>query len=283
MARTARELSGSNIYHAMLRGVNRQDIFEDDEDRNRFMTVLTDCKKISGFRLHAFVLMSNHVHLLIEPVEEPLDLIFRRIGTRYAVWYNRRHERAGHLFQDRFRTEKVESTQYFMTVLRYILLNPMKAGLEDELGTYRWSSFRAYGKGSGQVTDTQFATDVFGGREALDAFLREQNDDKVMDEEDCDWRLRDDEAKAIMKRVADCDTAAGFQLFDSKTQKLYAGRLYREGLSMGQIARLTGMSKTTVSRAVKEGEAAGAGEMEIEPGFRESGVEYTAFDPDTVW
>ena len=91
----------------MLRGINRQSIFEDDEDRFQFMTVLTRYRELSDFRLHAFVLMSNHVHLLIEPAGESLDRIFKRIGTSYAVWFNRKYERAGHLFQDRFRSEAV--------------------------------------------------------------------------------------------------------------------------------------------------------------------------------
>ena len=141
MPRTARKISETGIYHVMLRGINRQNIFEDDQDRLYFMSVLASCKKVSGFRLHAFVLMSNHIHLLLEPLDEPLDMIFRRIGTRYAVWYNRKYQRAGHLFQDRFRSENVSTVQYYQTVLRYILQNPMKAGMEKHPGEYRWSSY----------------------------------------------------------------------------------------------------------------------------------------------
>ena len=83
MPRTARTISRSNIYHVMMRGVNRQNIFEDDEDRLCFMSLLARCKKISGFKLYAFVLMSNHVHLLIEPAGESMEIIFRR--QRYLV------------------------------------------------------------------------------------------------------------------------------------------------------------------------------------------------------
>ena len=106
MPRIARKKSCSNIYHVMIRGINRQNIFEEDDDRLCFMKILNHCKEISGFRLYAFALMSNHIHLLIETAGESLDMVFRRIGTRYAVWYNRKYQRAGHLFQDRFRSEK---------------------------------------------------------------------------------------------------------------------------------------------------------------------------------
>ena len=251
MPRTARKISETGIYHVMLRGINRQNIFEDDQDRLYFMSVLASCKKVSGFRLHAFVLMSNHIHLLLEPLDEPLDMIFRRIGTRYAVWYNRKYQRAGHLFQDRFRSENVSTVQYYQTVLRYILQNPMKAGMEKHPGEYRWSSYTAYEKGQGIVTDTQYAVELFGGREMLIQYLKQDNDDTVMDEENHDWRLRDDAARRIMRQITQCSSVSDFQKLDPDLQKKHAAEMYQERLSMGQIARLTGMSKTTVFRIVQ--------------------------------
>ena len=251
MPRTARKISETGIYHVMLRGINRQNIFEDDQDRLYFMSVLASCKKVSGFRLHAFVLMSNHIHLLLEPLDEPLDMIFRRIGTRYAVWYNRKYQRAGHLFQDRFRSENVSTVQYYQTVLRYILQNPMKAGMEKHPGEYRWSSYTAYEKGQGIVTDTQYAVELFGGREMLIQYLKQDNDDTVMDEENHDWRLRDDAARRIMRQITQCSSVSDFQKLDPDLQKKHAVEMYQERLSMGQIARLTGMSKTTVFRIVQ--------------------------------
>ncbi len=251
MPRQARAKSASNIYHVILRGVNRQAIFECDADKKHFMTVLKECKEISGFRLHAFCLMTNHVHFLIEPAEESLDIVFKRIGTRYVVWYNRKYQRAGHLFQDRFRSENVETDQYYMTVLRYILQNPMKAGMESQPGNYRWSSYLAYEKGNGSVTDTEYADKLFGSRKTLIDFIRQSSDEDAMDEEQYDWRLRDDQAKEIMKRISQCETAADFQLLDKKVRKAYAREMYLNKLSMGQIARLTGMPKSSVQVAVK--------------------------------
>ena len=85
------------------------------------MNVVRKSKEVSGFKLYAFCLMTNHVHMLIEAGEEPLEIVFRRIGSSYVKWYNQKYERTGHLFQDRYRSENVETEQYFMTVLRYIL------------------------------------------------------------------------------------------------------------------------------------------------------------------
>ena len=252
MPRTARKASLSNIYHVMMRGVNRQAIFENDGDRLHFMSVLKECKEISGFRLHAFCLMPNHLHFLIEPAGEPLDLIFRRIGIRYAVWYNRKHQRAGHLFQDRFRSENVENDLYYMTVLRYILQNPMKAGLEPHLGTYRWSSYPAYAKGTGSITDTQYATELFGTRESLIDFVRMGNEDIVMDETDPEWPLQDDDAKKIMEQITGCSATEEFRRLDRQLRNEYIRRMYAEKLSIGQIARLAGFSKSTVHEAVRD-------------------------------
>ncbi len=281
MPRTARKASRTNIFHVMLRGINRQDIFEDDEDRLQFMTILCRCRELSGFRLHAFVLMSNLIHLLIEPAGETLDMVFRRIETRYAVWYNRKYQRAGHLFQDRFRSESIETEQYYKTVLRYILQNPMKAGLEKRPGSYRWSSYLAYEKGRSLLTDTQYAMNVFGDRETLLEYLAENNNDSVMDEEDHDWRLRDDSAKEIIRRITGCLSVSDFQRFDLSAQKEFAKKLYTARLSIRQIARMTGMSKSTVARAGKTGEDETPETDRLS--LRESDESVCCLNTETIW
>ena len=251
MPRQARKQSTSNIYHVMLRGINRQTIFENNGDRSYFMTVLKNCKEVSGFRLHAFCLMDNHVHLLIEPAGEPLSLVIKRIGDRYVTWYNLKYQRTGHLFQNRYKSENVETDGYFMTVLRYILQNPMKAGMEKQPGAYRWSSYLAYEKGAGSITDIQFATELFGGREILLDFVRQHNEDDVMDDTNYEWRLRDDQAKEIMSRITRCDSTPAFQALPVSVRKEYIVEMYLEKLSMNQIARLTGLSPATVHKAVR--------------------------------
>ena len=127
MPRKARIESKSGIYHIMLRGINRQQIFEDDEDFEKFLWVLKDVKQLSRFKLYGYCLMGNHIHLLLKPENEPLELIFRRIGSKYVYWYNLKYQRTGHLFQDRFKSEPVESISSFFVVLRYIHQNPQKA------------------------------------------------------------------------------------------------------------------------------------------------------------
>jgi len=97
MPRQARKLSSTGIYHVMLRGINQQQIFEDEEDYDKFLQILKECKEVSEFRLLAYCLMGNHVHLLIKQEQERLDTVFRRIAGRYVYWYNVKYRRVGHL------------------------------------------------------------------------------------------------------------------------------------------------------------------------------------------
>ena len=279
MPREARKASITNIYHVMHRGINRQVIFEDDGDRHYFMTCLKYCKEQSGFRLHAFCLMPNHVHMLIEPAGEPLAMIYKRLGSKYVGWYNKKYHRVGHLFQDRFRSEPVNDERYFQTVLRYILQNPMKAGIESRPGSYPWSSYRAYEQGAGSITDTQYALGLFGGREPLIKYVQEHNDDDVLDEEDYDWYMREEQAKEAMERISGCATLSAFQLLDRPLQKEYAVKMYSEGLSASRIAMLTGMPKMTVLRTVRGAFPGGL----KEPVFREEGIEFSDYECTEIW
>ena len=158
-------MSKSNIYHIMLRGINRQQIFLDEEDHRHFLEVLEQCREISEFRLYAYCLMGNHIHLLLHADGEPLEQVMKRIGTRYVVWYNNKYARTGHLFQDRYKSEPVQDNGYFLTVLRYILNNPVKAGICRKTEDYPWSSASDYYSGDG-ITDISFAEEITG-RKAL--------------------------------------------------------------------------------------------------------------------
>lgn len=251
MPRCARRKSATNVYHVMLRGINRQVIFADEEDYRKFLNVLKECKEVSDFEIYAFCLMPNHVHLLIKTGEEPLELIFKRIGSRYVYWYNLKYDRVGHLFQDRYKSEAVEDERYFRTVLRYIIQNPMKAGLEEAPGTYPFSSIFGYMGKVDKVTDVEFAGKLFRDNKELLEFLCEKNDHIGMEYEESHSGLTDEEAKEIMARITGCRSVAEFQGLDKKIRKKSAAKLRENHMSLGQIARITGMSKATIYRATK--------------------------------
>jgi len=123
--RAARIKSENGIYHIIMRGINRQVLFETDQDCTRFIETLQRYKEICKYKLYAYCLMSNHVHLLIRECEEPLETVMRRICGSYVLWYNKKYDRIGYLFQDRFKSEPVADDIYFLTVLRYIFFRTL--------------------------------------------------------------------------------------------------------------------------------------------------------------
>ena len=128
----------------MLRGINGQQIFADNEDYEKLLEILKYCKAISEFEIFAYCLMSNHIHLLLQENKEPIELVMKRIATRFVYWYNIKYQRLGHLFQDRFKSEPVENDEYFLTVVRYIHQNPVKAGICKKPQDYNYSSYNEF-------------------------------------------------------------------------------------------------------------------------------------------
>ncbi len=133
-------------HHVMLRGIDGTFLFGDDEDRSRFCLLLQEAAEIHHHRVHAFCLMGNHIHLMLEPTtsHEPLAACVHAFAFRYAQHFNKRYKRRGYLYQGRFRSILVEDGLYLRRLTRYIHLNPVEAGLVAKPGNYRWSSHNAY-------------------------------------------------------------------------------------------------------------------------------------------
>jgi REP element-mobilizing transposase RayT len=141
MARPLRLHFPGGIYHVTARGNDRQPIFRDDDDCARFFHVLASTATRYHVRCHAYCLMGNHYHLLLETPEANLSAAMRQLNGVYAQRFNRRHERCGHLLQGRFAAQLVDVEGYFLEVCRYIVLNPVRAGLVAHPRQWRWSSF----------------------------------------------------------------------------------------------------------------------------------------------
>ena len=144
MARKPRLLYPGALYHAILRGNNGQTIFSDNKDRTRFYLLLQEGIERFGHRIHAFCLMTNHVHLAIQMGEIPLSRIMQNLSFRYTRWMNWRQKRSGHLFQGRYKAVLVDADPYLEELIRYVHLNPVRAGIVKEPEDYPWSGHRAY-------------------------------------------------------------------------------------------------------------------------------------------
>ena len=143
MARALRTDFPGAVHHVTSRGNERRAIFVDDHDREMFLQFLGLAVKRFGWSLAAYVLMTNHFHLVVQTPEANLSRGMHWLNTAYVVWFNRRHERSGHLYCGRFKAFLIEKESYFTTVLRYVVLNPLRANMVARPEDYRWSSYRA--------------------------------------------------------------------------------------------------------------------------------------------
>lgn len=252
MARNPRKKSVNGIYHIIIRGINRQIIFEDNGDKIQYLKILKRYKEISKYKLYGFCLMDNHIHLLCKETDESISDVVKRISSSYVHWFNAKYERSGHLFEGRFKSETVEEVRYFLTVLRYIHQNPLKAGVSKSVLNCKWTSIREY-TDKPNLVDTELALQLFSYDEkrALELFkaysceLREDNCLEVKSS----FKISDHEVLEIMRSLG-IPNSSNLQQMNKKNRDELLKKLKEiEGVTIRQIARLTGISKSVVQRA----------------------------------
>ncbi len=141
MARLPRLTAPGLPHHLIQRGNNRQAVFADDSDRSLYLQELGALAQAHGLAIHAYVLMPNHVHLLVTPAhDDTLPRVMQALGRRYVRHFNDRHLRTGTLWEGRYRSAVVETDRYLLACMRYLDLNPVRAGMVDEPARFRWSS-----------------------------------------------------------------------------------------------------------------------------------------------
>jgi REP-associated tyrosine transposase len=144
MARKPRVEFAGAFYHVICRGNQRQVIFRTDTDRKYYLESLERYRQRYGFKVYAYVLMSNHVHLLLETGEVPLSRIMQGLQLRYTGYFNRKYNKVGHLFQGRYKAILCDRDAYLLELVRYLHLNPERMRSPIQAATYRWSSHGAY-------------------------------------------------------------------------------------------------------------------------------------------
>ena len=157
IVRLARQISESGLYHIVFRGVNKQSIFEEESDYVKMEDILYELKSEMKFEIYVYCFMSNHVHILLkEENMGDISLIMKRLLTKYARWYNIKYKRSGALIANRYKSQPVEVDEYFLNVVRYIHQNPIKAGMVEQIGDYRWSSYNEYASNVQGLSDKEF-------------------------------------------------------------------------------------------------------------------------------
>nr|WP_306798619.1 transposase [Oceanobacillus saliphilus] len=245
----------------MLRGANKEEIFHDDVDCLRFMVTIEKYKIKSGMKVYAWCLMGNHVHFLVKEGNEDISITMKRIGVSFVSYYNWKYDTVGHLFQDWFRSENVETDLSLVKVARYIHQNPVKAGIVNRPDEWIWSSCHSYyseaeAANAGNLLDInfilgKFSTDLTIAKEKFKEFNEENNhDDRLNDSFDYRSRLTDEEAKLRIKNLLDkIEIAQVKSLPKSKRNEVLRKVKEIEGLSQRQAARILGISPSLVFKA----------------------------------
>ena len=250
MPRKARIHAESGIYHVMLRGINCQQIFEDEEDNRVFLDILRKYKEICAYKIFAYCLMGNHIHLLIREGSESLEQTFKRIGAKFVYWYNVKYQRTGHLFQDRFKSEAVENERYLCTVIRYIHQNPIKAGICKRVEDYPYSSFREY-LGQPGLVDLDCVAEYVSVPSIVE-MSREYMTEECLEIRDAPPpRVTDQQAAQQMKKLTGCSDPSAFQLMPAAKRDFAIQKMKNAGLSIRQISRLTGLKYYMVQRQLE--------------------------------
>ena len=259
VATKPRARSESGFYHVFHRGVSLFDIFEDDDDREYYLARLVQYASEFDVEIHAWCLMSNHVHLLLRAKHEALSALMRKHGSVYARHFNAKHYRSGPLFEGRFGSVCIETDSQFMAVVRYIHRNP---ALHDEsvaIKDYRWSSYGEYFANAPNVCKIDFALSLFGGIEHFLRFHEPQRDQMFLHERIMDvgtsGPMKDDEAR---NRANAALAAEGFPVSSSQIGTLSRSERDRAlacvkrvvGCSLRQLQRLTALAYSAIRLAV---------------------------------
>lgn len=237
--RKARKRTKIGFYHAIIRGVDKQNIFYSEEDKKFFKNLMRKYGRKYKILYHAYCLLDNHVHLLFENPKENLSEFMQVIASVYARYFNKKYDRIGHLYQDRFASEIIENNGYYVIALRYILQNAKKAGLCKSIN-YKWNSYHCYKLKKSLITRDKIFN-IFGSLSNLIYFLSESNDDECLD-----MSLRPSEKE-------DYNIEKICKLLQSKTPIIKPDLPKSEIVAKIKLLKLHGLSIRTISRITTVG------------------------------
>ncbi len=265
MPRQPRRKSQSNVYHCMLRGINKQDIFFDKKDYLEFQSIIKKTKKTFFYHLYSYVLMPNHIHLEIKDENQKLSKIIHSMATSYANYFNKKYQRVGHLFENRFQSRNVENSYYMLNLVRYIHQNPVKAGI-SEMEKYSWSSYLEYFKSENlkdenKIVDTEeiflmFSPEKKQAKKEFFEFNRKSlkfQDSIELLEYEMRNKLTDEEVIYFIKEELEIYNIQEIQKYNVKDRDEVIQKIRRiKGVTQPQIARVLGITAKIVEKAYEK-------------------------------
>ena len=245
MSRIARNISESGVYHILFRGVNQQNIFEEESDFNKLKETIMTVKQDLHFEIYAYCFMSNHVHIVLkEENSGDISLIMKRILTKYARWYNIKYGRSGALIANRYKSVPVEIDEYFLHLIRYVHQNPIKAGIAEKIENYPYSSFKEY-LGEGDFTDKEFLLQMINLKEFIDYHQEmETMNFRVTDSK----RKTDEDVLMFLKKRYDVDNPKSISKYSKIERDKILAELKKE-FPVRHLQRITGISRGVITNA----------------------------------
>lgn len=256
MPRKARKISSTKVYHIILRGNDKQDIFYEEQDYNKFIELIKEIKEKYKCELYAYCLMTNHIHLIVYDKNENISKAMQSLILSYSIYFGKKYEKVGHLVQARFFSKNVETREYLIRLCRYIHQNPVKAKISG-VDTYPWSSYCEY-IGKSKIVDTKMILIILGKtkQEAIKKFIEihKIEEEKINDYVEFEMikRLTDIEAKEKIEKLLNLNNARKIKEFNIQKRNENIKKLKEiEGISKSQIARVLGINRKIIERAMK--------------------------------
>jgi len=253
MSRPARILSSTGMYHIFFRGMSRQDIFEENYDYKKLTEIIIKVKNEFKFELYAYCLMPNHVHMFIKEKESgDIKRIMHKILSTYVGWFNFKYERSGSLIANRYKSEPVEDEKYYLSLLRYIHQNPLKAGLVTNLKEYTWSSYNSYINDKEDFVNKSFALEILNENKKI-ALKEFEEFHKLFDNEEYEIsekiKLTDDQIRRKFRTILKIDDLTTIRSMPKNVRNELIVKLRQAGYSIRVIERITGISRGVIERA----------------------------------
>ncbi len=253
MARRIR-IETPGFHHIYNRGVEKRFVYSEKSDKEKFLQILCEVSEHYDFIVHAYVLMDNHYHLLIENKKENLSAGMRQINSLYAQYFNKKYDRVGHLWQDRYKSWTVLDESYLFTLFKYFENNPVKAGLAERVGEYEWALMHDIS--FGKVKRCMLKSFVLTWYDDTEKFL-DNLGIGLSDNEMASLDLIKKESARI-KRISKSkhhpfDLESFFRNIDCKKErnkKIFEA--YTMGATQSDIAKQLDMDVSTVSRIIKK-------------------------------
>lgn len=249
MPRINRQISDTRVYHVILRGIDKQDIFLEEMDYKVLLKILKELQKKYQYEIYAYCFMNNHIHLVIYDIDNQLSKIMQSIGIRYSNYFNKRYERAGHLFQNRFLSKNVEDREYLKGLCRYIHKNPQKAQIR-KMEEYKWSSYHEY-INKAELINPKMLLDVFlYNKEEFIKFHNIDNDLKENIKYEINEILDDIEVQKYICKILKLQNIREIISFQKeKRNEILVKCKSIVGVSNRQLARVIGINRKIVDRA----------------------------------